>query len=59
MYDILIILLFWAMVLSPCMVALNVGIESYTLDETEEFTGHETEFELSSRRPAPRKAPDA
>jgi len=25
MYDIIIILLFFAMVLAPCMVALNVG----------------------------------
>jgi hypothetical protein len=33
MYDLTIILLFWAMILAPCMVAMNVGIHRFTEEE--------------------------
>jgi hypothetical protein len=33
MHDIIIMLLFWAMVLAPCMVAMNVGADRFTEEE--------------------------
>jgi len=63
MYDIIVILLFWAMVIAPCMVAMNVGAHLYTEDDSEDFIADGSEFE-SSRvdrlllpRP-PRRDPD-
>jgi hypothetical protein len=33
MHDVLIILLFWAMVLAPCMVAMHTGVHRETEKE--------------------------
>jgi hypothetical protein len=47
MYDILMILIFWAMVLAPCMVAMNVGLHLHSEDNAEDFIADGSEFEPS------------
>ena len=36
MYDILILLSFWAMVLAPCMVAMSVGVDRDEEDKVQQ-----------------------
>jgi hypothetical protein len=51
MYDIIIILLFWGMVLAPCMVAMNVGIEHYREEDEEDYFADGSEFETTPLHP--------
>jgi hypothetical protein len=60
MYDILIILMFWAMVLAPSMVAMNIGLHLYSEDESDDLVADGSEFEpasYGSRMPLPRPWP--